>query len=145
VVEKIAYSQDFYSWSLQQAQLLRTRQFDQVDWAHVIEELEDLGRSEYRALVSAIEQLTLHLLKWQYQPHRRSLSWRHSINKQRRQIDRLLEDNPGMKPKLGEAMAQGYKYGRKGASQETGLPLESLPDICPYAWAELQNEDYWPD
>jgi hypothetical protein len=55
------YDQDFYRWALQQSQLLRERQFDQVDWQNVIEEIEDLGRSQYRALTSAVEQLTWHL------------------------------------------------------------------------------------
>ncbi|BAZ91454.1 hypothetical protein NIES932_29630 [Raphidiopsis curvata NIES-932] len=38
------YDQDFYTWALQQAQLLREKKFQQVDWDHIIEEIEDLGR-----------------------------------------------------------------------------------------------------
>ena len=72
-----------------------------------IEEIEDLGRSEYRALVSAIEQLSLHLLKWQFQPNHRSPSWKMSIDKQRIQLERLLEDNPGLRQQLDEMIAKG--------------------------------------
>ena len=39
------YEKDFYTWSLQQAQLLREQKYHAVDWEHVIEEVEDLGRS----------------------------------------------------------------------------------------------------
>jgi hypothetical protein len=140
-----AYQQDFYSWAYDQAQLLREKKFDQVDWEHLIEEVEDLGRSEYRALVSALEQLTLHLLKWQYQQALRSPSWRHSINKQRIKIERILEDNPGLKNHLDEAITQGYKYGRKGAIQETFLEDKVFPMVCPYSWSELIDDQFFPN
>jgi len=138
------YQQDFYTWAYQQAQLLRDQKFDQVDWSNLIEEVEDLGRSEYRALVSAIEKLTLHLLKWQYQEQLRSPSWRHSIDKQRLKIERLLEDNPGLQSRISEAIAQGYRYGRKGASQETFLEEKIFPEVCPYPWTDLINDHFLP-
>jgi hypothetical protein len=138
------YEQDFYSWSLHQTQLLREKKFNQVDWDNVIEEIEDLGRSEYRAVVSAIEQLTLHLLKWQFQPRRRSASWKHSIDKQRIQLERLLEDNPGLKNRLDEMIAKGYKYGRKGAIKETNLSSIVFPETCPYHWNQLLDDQFFP-
>ena len=139
------YQQDFYSWVYTQAQLLREKKFDQVDWEHLIEEVEDLGRSEYRAFVSALEQLTLHLLKWQYEKELRSPSWRHSIDKQRIKIERILEDNPGLKKRIEEAIVQGYKYGRKGAIKETFLKEHIFPSACPYTWLELSDDNFLPD
>ncbi|MGA0130913.1 MAG: DUF29 domain-containing protein [Candidatus Nanopelagicales bacterium] len=144
-MEIMLYTTDFYSWAYQQAQLLREKKFDQVDWSNLIEEIEDLGRSEYRALVSAIEQLTLHLLKWQHQKELRSPSWRNSIDKQRLQIERILEDNPGLQSQIPDLIAKGYKYGRKGASKETFLNEKIFPEACPYTWAELTNESFFPD
>ena len=138
------HDDDFYSWSLEQAELMRLRRFEDVDWVNVIEEIADLGRSEYRALVSALEQLAWHLLKWQYQPEKRSESWRDSIDKQRLQLERLLDENPGLKARLEEAIASGYKYGRKGAAKETRLPLTAFPTQCPYTWEELSADDFWP-
>jgi hypothetical protein len=126
-----AYEQDFYLWALQQSQLLRQQKFDQVDWQNVIEEMEDLGRSQYRALTSAVEQLTWHLLKWQWQPEQRSTSWKQSIDKQRLQIEKILDDNPSLKSKLDEIVQKGYKYGRKGAIKE--LPPDLFPITCPYS------------
>ncbi|MEB3881859.1 DUF29 domain-containing protein [Lyngbya sp. CCY1209] len=139
------YEDDFYTWSLQQAQLLREKQFDRVDWENVIEEIEALGRSEYRAFVSAIEQLTLHLLKWQYQRDYRSPSWRHSIDKQRIAIERIIEDNPGLQSRLDEAISKGYKYGRKGAIKETFMDAKIFPEVCPYTWEELTDDNFFPD
>lgn len=139
------YETDFYTWAIQQSQLLRDRQLQQVDWDNIIEEIEALGRSQYHALVSGIEQLTLHLLKWQFQSKRRSKSWKHSINKQRIQIERLLEDNPGLAAKLDEIIPKGYKYARKGAIQETGLPSTTFPEFCPYSWNDLTDEHFFPE
>lgn len=144
-METKLYTKDFYSWACQQAQLLREQNFDQVDWSNVIEEIEDLGRSEYRALVSAIEQLTLHLLKWQYQKELRSPSWRQSIDKQRLQIERILDDNPGLQSQIDEIIYKGYKYGRKGASKETFLDANIFPEACPYTWIKLIDESFFPD
>ncbi len=139
------YEQDFYTWSIQQAELLRQKKYTQVDWDNLIEEVEDLGRSEYRALVSAVEQLTLHLLKWQFQPNKRSRSWQVSIAKQRIQIEKLLEDNPGLTAKLEEVLEKGYKYGRRGAIGETQLSDNIFPIQCPYAWSNLTNNLFFPD
>lgn len=144
-MEPSLYTQDFYRWACQQAQLLRKQDYAQVDWENLIEEVEDLGRSEYRALVSAIEQLSLHLLKWQYQPTLRSPSWRYSIDKQRLKIERILEDNPSLQSQLEEAIRKGYRYGRKGASQETFSEITTFPEICPYRWTDLINESFLPE
>ncbi len=62
------YDEDLYTWSLEQASLLRKRKFDQVDLEHIIEEIEDMSKSEKRTLQSFLETLLMHLLKWQYQP-----------------------------------------------------------------------------
>jgi phosphoglycerate-specific signal transduction histidine kinase len=126
MIQHNLYENDFYTWSCQQAQLLRDKKFDQVDWSNVIEEISDLGRSEYRAFVSAIEQLTLHLLKWQYQKELRSPSWR-------------------LQTRIQEAVSKGYKYGRKGASKETFLDEKVFPEACPYTWEELVDEDFFPE
>lgn len=139
------YETDFYSWAMQQAQLLRDRQLQEVDWNNIIEEIEALGRSQYHALVSAIEQLTLHLLKWQFQHKKYSKSWENSISKQRIQIERLLEDNPSFTAKSDEIIPKGYKYGRKGAIQETGLPSTHFPESCPYSWANLTDDNFFPE
>ncbi len=139
------YDTDFYTWTQEQAELLRQEQIAGLDWQNLAEEIESLGRSDYRSLVSAIEQLTLHLLKWQHQSEKRSRSWEDSIDKQRAEIEKLLDDSPGLKGKLDEAIAKGYRYGRRGAARETRLPLETLPETCPYRWEQLTDEDWLPD
>ncbi len=70
------YDHDFYAWSQEQAGLLRAGKLSEADIQHIAEEIESLGRSEKRELVSRLSILLMHLLKWQYQAPRRGRSWR---------------------------------------------------------------------
>ena len=88
------YETDFYQWTQQQAALLRQGQFSELDAAHLVDEIEDMGASNRHALGSYLEWVLLHLLKWQFQPDRRGTSWRITVRKGRNSIDRLLEEIP---------------------------------------------------
>jgi hypothetical protein len=73
------YQKDFYSWTCEQAELLRAGRFNELDVFNLIEEIETMGRSEKRELESRLTVLLVHLLKWQYQPMRRGCSWQLTI------------------------------------------------------------------
>ena len=62
------YEQDFYAWANEQAALLRAGRLSAADIEHIAEEIESMGKTEKRELVSRFAVLLLHLLKWQYQP-----------------------------------------------------------------------------
>ena len=47
------YETDFYTWTQEQAALLREGRVASADLPNIVEELETLGRSELSALVSA--------------------------------------------------------------------------------------------
>jgi hypothetical protein len=91
------YTTDFNLWVQQTAQLLRERRWQEIDLEHLIEEVEDLGKSERRGISSQLTRLMLHLLKWQYQPQRRSDSWLDSITDARTQIELAIQDSPSLK------------------------------------------------
>ncbi len=74
------YQQDFYLWTESTANLLREAKFSQLDLVNLIEEVESMGRSEKRELKSRLIILLMHLLKWKYQPAKRSHSWRSTIS-----------------------------------------------------------------
>ena len=142
----VAYDQDLYSWSLEQARLLRERKFDQIDLEHIIEEIEDMSKSEKRALESFLETLLMHLLKWQYQPFyigRRS--WELTIIEQRKRLKKHMRENPGLKSKLEEAILDTYDLAKSGAEKETGIPSSSFPETCPWEYEQFINPDFWPE
>jgi len=126
------HERDFYGWVQQQCAALRDHNSGQLDWDGLQEELEALGRQEYRELVSRLAVLLGHLLKWQVQPERRSRSWFLSIREQRRAIARLLAQNPSLAAKADEAMGDGFEAGVDLVLRDTDLSLRVLPQQSPW-------------
>lgn len=71
----------------------------------------------------------MHLLKWKYQPNKRTGSWERSILEHRNRILEDLEDSPSFKPYLDEVLAKCYQNARKYAKAETGLPFNTFPEV----------------
>jgi hypothetical protein len=90
------HEQDFYGWVQAQAQLLKAGNFHDLDLHNLIDEVESMGASERRELMSRLEVLLAHLLKWQYQPGRRCSSWLNTIEEQRVRISDHLQANPSL-------------------------------------------------
>lgn len=141
----ITYETDFYGWIQQQAALLKGRQFDAVDLANIIEEIESMGRSEYRSLESRLSVLLQHLLKWKFQPERRGRSWELSIDEQRIRFDRLLRENPSLKTALNTILIDAYRLAVIKAAKETKLDKKRFPTICPWSWQEITDSEFYPD
>ena len=139
------YETDFYGWTNQQATLLRAGKLLDADIAHIAEEIEDMGKNLKRELVSRLEILFIHLLKWQYQPGHHGNSWRYSIDEQRAKLVDHLEDNPSLKPQLPEAVERSYRYAIRGAAKETGLPGNTFPKSCPWTYEQALNVNFWPE
>ena len=93
------YETDFYLWTQQQADLLRQGQFNRVDFdlENIAEEIESMGKRDRRAIEGYLQNIIMHLLKWQYQPQRRGTSWRLSIRNGREQLLDLLEESPSLR------------------------------------------------
>ncbi|MBK5962363.1 hypothetical protein CCR97_29850 [Rhodoplanes elegans] len=143
--ERAAYDRDFYTWSQEQARLIRAGRLDAIDRDNVAEEIESLGREQFNKLESAYRVLLLHMLKWDFQPERRSRSWALSIATQRLEIDDILGDNPGLKPRVAEAIARAYRKARLEAAKETGLELMRFPEACSYGQSEISGRSFGVD
>jgi hypothetical protein len=88
------YDRDIVAWAQEQARLLRASRLAELDIEHIAEEIEDVGKSEQRELISRLSILIGHLLKWRYQPERRGASWESTIRTQRNTILRRLRCTP---------------------------------------------------
>jgi len=139
------YETDFYGWIQQQADSMRSRNLAKLDFDNLIEEIESMGKSQQRALESRLEILLLHLLKWQFQPHRRTPSWKYSIREQRLRIADHLLKNPSLKTKIAEAQASAYRYALLGAAEETGIDESSFPTQCPWTFEQMMDAQFWPE
>lgn len=83
------YETDFYGWTLQQAELLRHKEWSKIDLPNLLEEIESLGKQQRQELRNRLSVLLGYLLKWQYQPERRNRSWLATIRLQRRETLKL--------------------------------------------------------
>jgi hypothetical protein len=133
------YEQDFYLWTKAIVQHLKENRFNDIDIPNLIEEIESMGKSEKRELKSRLIVLLIHLIKWQYQPEKRSESWRSTITEQRICIEALLEDSPSLQPLLIEIFADCYEKARSKASEETGIELNFFPQESPFTLDETLN------
>ena len=131
------YDQDFYLWIETISKQLKAGKFAEIDLANLIEEIESMGKSEKRELKSRLIVLLMHLLKWQYQPEKRSESWRSTITEQRICIELLLEDSPSLQPLLIEIFVDCYEKARLKASEETGIKLNFFPKESPFTLEDV--------
>jgi len=138
------YDHDLCAWAEANAALLRSGCLSAIDTAHLAEELEDMGKSERRSLRGHLRNLLLHLLKWQFQPARRSRSWQLSILNARIEIADILADSPSLAPELPGMLDAAYGAARQTAAVETRLAIGSLPIHCPYRIEELRDDTFWP-
>lgn len=138
------YETDYLRWIEITVEKLRVRNYSNIDWENLIEEIEDMGRSERRSLESNLIVVLTRLLKWQYQPKFRSGSWKSSIVEHRRRIRKALKESPSLKPYLEEVFAECYSDAVEQASAETGLPVETFPQLCSYTSAEVLDSNFLP-
>ncbi len=139
------YQKDFYGWTQQQAEALAEKQISALDWQNLQEEVKSLGKQEYRELVSRLTVLIGHLLKWEYQPEKRSRSWFLTIREQRRAIRRHLYRNPSLKSRIAESLEDGFEAGLDLALRETNLPLRLFPTDCPYDFENIITDSFLCD
>ena len=140
------YERDYYTWALEQARALKERRIETLDWENLAEEVEDLGRSEKRELRSRLEVLLAHLLKWRFQPKRRSKSWQATIAVQRVKLRRQLRDNPGLKPAVPDLLAEAYDTARIEVAGRLSTAEESqLPPSCPWSFEQVMAENFQPE
>lgn len=138
------YTTDFYAWANHQAELLRTGKISDLDRENIAEELEDLGKSQKKELHNRLVVLIAHLLKWQFQPQRRSTSWEVTIDNQRLDLNDHLEENPSLSAHLDDAITRAYKRAVGEARKQTRLKASDFPTACPYTTEEIVAPDYWP-
>ena len=113
------YEADIAAWAEQQADALRRRAANEIDWENVAEEIESLARSDRREIRNRLAIICEHLLKWAYQPEHRSGSWRGSVVEARDQITRLVQESPSLRDYPAAVVAEDYPPRRRKAEAET--------------------------
>jgi len=144
-----AYERDFYAWLLTQVSALRERRFSDLDLENLIEEVEDLARSIPREIRNRLKVVLVHLLKWQFQPSKRSTSWEVTLLEQRDQLEQLLEQNPSLRRQVPDLIQRAYATAGKIAGKEMKFEKyrwqQLLPPQCPWTPEQILDNDFLPN
>jgi hypothetical protein len=144
---KTLYETDFNLWLEQTAALLRQGKLDQLDIDNLLEEIESMGRSEKRAMVSLLTRLFEHLLKltyWKAQQDYNVRHWRGEILNFRKQIKKELIASPSLKPYLLEIFDECYQDAKEIVAEVSGLPIETFPEGAIANLEQVLNENWFP-
>ena len=132
------YDRDYAYWAEEMAAKLQQGKYLELDIKNLVEEIKDLSKRERDKLLSSIRLIIHHLLKWDYQPHKRSRSWQITIQKERNNIEFYLEDSPSLKKYLcDEWVKKVYRNASLDATKETDI---DFPSDCPYTIKEILEQ-----
>jgi len=136
------HQRDLYSWLVEQARLVRDGRWQAIDQDNLAKEIERLAQQQFDTLASAIHGLLTHLLKWDHPAIRRSRGRVQSMQSQRQAVADVLVRNPGLAPRIPEALAHCYRKARAEAANDVGLDENSFPAKCPYEWDEIVAREF---
>jgi len=139
------YEKDFYAWAMHNAQLLRQGKLKEIDVDNIAEEMESMSGREKRELINRLVVLIAHLLKWQFQPIRRSKSWKFTINEQRTQVNDIIEQSPSLKNEIKNKFDIAYERAIRSAEAKTAIPEKNFPKKCPYTLEQCLDYEFFPE
>jgi len=139
------YERDFYLWLERQAELLREGRLSELDLPNLLEEIDDMGRSEKRAIESNLVVLLTHLLKYQAQPDQRSSDRRGSIVEHRRRLRKLLNESPSLVTYALEIFSECYADSCEQAAAESGLSPTSFPSEPAFTLDQTLDPGFLPE
>ena len=123
------YERDFNLWIEQTVTALKNKQMETVDWDNLIEEIEDMGKSQKNALESYLQRLIEHILKlkyWTTERERCYRGWRSEVVNFRNRIKRILKKNPSLKNYLQEQYLDIYRDAVAAMSEQFEIPEEKI-------------------
>jgi hypothetical protein len=129
VVTAALYEVDETAWLEATADLIRQGRFGEIERESLAEYLTDMAKRDRREVFGRLVVLLSHLLKWEYQPDRRSGSWRGTILEQQRELRQLLESGT-LRNHAIAVFADAYEDARKQAAAETELARSAFPEAC---------------
>lgn len=139
----IKYEEDYYLWIQTMAKKLKLKEYSNIDWENLIEEIEDMGRSQKRAVESLLLRLTEHLLKLQYwypEIARNKQHWQSEVVTFRVLLRKRLKESPSLKAKLPEMYADLLPDSIKAMSK-----LFELPQQVDLTLDRVMDEDWFPE
>ena len=122
------YEADEVAWLETMAGLIQTGRAAELDLPHLQEYLTDMAKRDRKEVVSRLIVLLSHLLKWEYQPDKRSESWTSTIVTQQQELLLEFETSTTLRNHAVAKLADAYAKARSRAARETKLPIETFPE-----------------
>jgi len=141
------YDTDYQLWIDGTVAQLKSGDFSNLDVENLIEEVESLGRSDKRAILSYLIRLCEHFLKLQYwEAERQSCfrGWKLEIANFRLQICLILKDSPSLKNHLCQNFEFAYKNARKLFLDASELDVKVIPEEPEFTLEQALEEDWLP-
>jgi len=140
------YDTDFVAWTQRNAELLRAKRFEEVDFENVAEEIESLGKNHQRELKSRIAEILEHLIKLSFAPmfekERNEGGWTNSVRKQQAGVAEVLEISPSLRRCLSDEMLRRcYRTASRQVKTADFAMLTHPPEECPFTWEEILGEE----
>ena len=149
------YDRDFVAWTEAQAAELRAAAAARVnlpiDWEHLAEEIESLGKSDARALENRLTTIIEHLLTLKWSPAMDPVAhWERTVARGRGRVALILRDSPGLRSRLSSMLNEAHAEACKLAARElrtrgeiTASEAEQLP-LETFGLDEVLGE-WWPE
>jgi Domain of unknown function DUF29 len=134
------YTEDETAWLETMAALIRRRDLVALDLENLGEYLSDMARRDRREVKSRLVVLLAHAMKWQFQPEKRSSSWRTTMLVQRQDLADLAGSGV-LRAHADAVLSSAYENALELAASETGLLRSMFPAECPYTVQELFKMD----
>ena len=133
------FEQDYAGWAEDTALAISEGRWEDIDREALADEVSELSNSSRREVESALRIVLIHLLKIKHQPLRHTRSWDLTISEHRARITRFFLESPSLRGKQIAILEAAYSDARYRAASETGLPLESFTEICPWNFTEVMG------
>ena len=134
------YEADETGWLEQMSKLISERRYGELDYQNLGEFLLDMAKRDRREVFNRLTTLLMHLLKWEFQPRKRSRSWETTILIQRDDLEDQLESQTLRNHAL-EVLPKAFARAVRYAAKETGMSQERFPQQCPYTLDDLLSEE----
>ncbi len=141
------YNEDLVLWLDKTVEQLRDRDIENLDWEHLIEEIEGLGSEQRHKVTSYLKQLLLHLLLYQYWLSEKELcarGWRTEITNFRDELEELLQSKTLYNYSL-QKLDEVYLKARRLAIQKTELFSDTFPQKCPFTVEQILDFEFFPE
>jgi hypothetical protein len=143
----IARDSDYAEWTREQAEILRSRQWDALDLEELIEELDLVANSELAGLESSLARVVEHLLKLEYGARAEPRRGRHlSVSADRQNARRRLKRSPSLRGKidLPDVYADASELAALSFAMHDDAGPSDLPRDCPYTLDRILDRGWWP-